>query len=203
MNPCRRQLGSILLAAALLLSAAGPVLSNPGAKPDNPGKSNPGKPDGAGKPGDPGSKGGGSSGGNAGGQGNARGRRNPTDKVQGGYEVKIAGYYTGTGRVKVTGDGVTITGDVKDPQNNQYALKTDRLEVLEDRFRGEGTLGGMKVTIDGRVDPADPDPAKTGGPPGKSKNRVLLKGRVTFTFRTETDPIHRARGAGELRDPAN
>lgn len=180
----RSKFASILLAATLLLAAA-PAWSEPekggGGKPDTD------RPDRERND-------------------NARGRRTPTTKVQGGYAVKIAGYYTGSGKVAVDSGGVTIEGTVIDPRSKSYALKAGKLEVVEDRFRGEGTLGDMTITIDGRVDPEDPQdpeapkgPGNSGEAPGRSKNRVLIKGRVTFTFSTHTSPSHRARGAGEMR----
>ena len=178
MNARRRHVASTLLVAALLLSAAVPALSNQG--------------NGGGKPDDPGKPGGVGRNGND----NARGKRNPTRKVQGSYGVKIAGYYKGTGDVKVSGDGISIQGTVTDPRGNSYTLSSDKLEVLEDRFRGGGTLGSMTVTIDGRVDPEDVEDPDD--PEDKNKKRVLKKGRVTFTFSTNTQPSHRARGAGEL-----
>jgi hypothetical protein len=60
--------------------------------------------------------------------------------------------------------------------------------VVNDRFSGTGSLSGMDVDIDGRVDPQD-----------KRGEEVLKKGRIIFTFRAANGK--HGRGAGDQRDP--
>ena len=116
-------------------------------------------------------------------------QRKPSDKVQGDYVIRIAGYYTGSGTGNASSDGVTITATVKDPAGKQYAFQSTQLSVTDDRFSGTGTLDGAEAQIDGRLDGQDAK-GKGGGLKGKE---VLKKGRMTFTFSVNG---RRARGAG-------
>lgn len=185
MSTRRYHIPSVLLVAALLVSLAAPTPSA-------------GNANGAGNGGNSGGNAGNANGGVGSGNSNAAKRR-PSKNVQGGYAIKVAGYYRGSGAVRVSGDAISINATVTDPRGKSYALSSGNLEVFEDRFSGDGTLGDMTVTIDGRVDPQDlQDPAD---PKNKNKNGVLKNARVTFTFRTHTTPSHRARGAGDLREP--
>jgi hypothetical protein len=115
----------------------------------------------------------------------------PTAKVQGDYAIRIAGYYSGAGTGSATGAGIKISAKVKDPAGNQYDLQAKQLSVVDDRFSGIGSLGGVEVRIDGRLDPRDAT-----GNNGVKGNEVLKKGRMTFTFSANG---HHARGAGEQK----
>lgn len=118
--------------------------------------------------------------------GQSKKNKRPTAKVQGSYELKIAGYYKGSGSAVASGSGISLNGKVKDPHGKEYTLASSDLEVTDDRFRGTGTLGSMDVDIDGRLDPQDDD-----------KVNVLKRGRITLTFR---DPAnHSSRAAGEMK----
>src|SRR5215218_5434065 len=82
----------------------------------------------------------------------------PRVKEVGRYDVTISGFYSGSGMAVVTSAGVTIRADLTDEDGNTYKFQSQRLSRDPDRhylFRGEGTLGGKPVTIDGRVDSAD------------------------------------------------
>jgi hypothetical protein len=165
----RSHLAPLLLAAALLLSPA-PVRSDPGGQP-NGGSGNSG--------GSPGNSG------NAPGQSKPRHRKTPTERVQGEYEVRIVGYYTGSGSARASGTGIKISASVSDPSGKAMDLQAKNLDVTDDRFTGTGTLDGATVRIDGRLDPQD-----------RKGSEVLKKGRITFTLSANG---HHSRGAGEMR----
>lgn len=161
MSARRSHFASVLVAAALLLSAAAPALSDPK---------------------------GGQGGGQGGGADNSK-RHQPTPKVQGKYIIRIAGYYTGSGTAQASADGIKISARVKDPSGKEYSFQSGRLDVVDDRFSGTGTLDGTEVRIDGRLDPRDGN--------GKGKgNEVLKNGRMTFTFGANG---RFSRGAGDQR----
>jgi hypothetical protein len=165
----RSHLAPILLAAALLLSPA-PVRSDPGGQPNG------GNGNGGGSPGNSG---------NAPGQNKPKHRKTPTERVQGEYEVRIVGYYTGSGSAAASGGGIKISASVTDPSGKTMSLRTTNLDVTDDRFTGTGTLDGATVRIDGRLDPQD-----------RKGNDVLKKARITFTFSANG---HHSRGAGDRR----
>ena len=154
--------------AALLLSLALPAWSDPGDK----GKEN---------------SGGNNSGNNA---GNRKGQRKPTEAVQGRYVIRIAGYYSGSGTGDASTEGIKISATVTDPAGRRYAFQAKNLQVLDDRFSGTGSLDGVTVQIDGRLDPRD------GRGNDVKSNEVLKKGRMTFTFSANG---RRSRGAGDQR----
>jgi hypothetical protein len=165
----RSHLAPILLAAALLLSPA-PVRSDPGGQPNG------GNGNGGGSPGNSG---------NAPGQNKPRHRKTPTDRVQGEYELRIVGYYTGSGSARASGTSIKISASVTDPSGKTMNLQASSFDITDDRFTGTGTLDGTAVRIDGRLDPQD----RKGG-------EVLKKGRITFTLSSNG---HHSRGAGEMR----
>ena len=161
----------MLLAVALMLSLAAPAWSDNGkGKPGNEGGNN-------GKNDDDKNN-------NSNNSGGWKTKKNPkpTEEVQGQYVVRIAGYYTGRGTGSVSGEGVKISATVRDPAGRQYDFQAKGLDVADDRFAGTGSLGGVEVQIDGRLDPRD------------AKGEVLKKGRITFTFSANG---RRARGAGQ------
>jgi hypothetical protein len=110
----------------------------------------------------------------------------PTKKVRGRYTIKVAGHYVGSGDAHATSSGIKLSARVKDPDGKEMTLSARKLEVANDRFSGKGTLGGMEVEFDGRVDPPD-----------KRGEEVLKKGRITFTFRVANGKY--GRGAGDQR----
>jgi hypothetical protein len=114
--------------------------------------------------------------------------KGPTKRVRGRYIVKIAGHFAGTGEAHATANGIKISARVKDPDGREYTLSARSLNVVNDRFTGTGSLSGMDIEIDGRVDPQD-----------KRGEEVLKKGRITFTLRAANGK--HARGAGDQREP--
>ena len=179
-----RRLQIVLVTLVTLVVAPGlDALADGGPPKDPPGQ-------GGGGQGGGGQGGGGQGGGGQGGGGQGGGQGNnkvPTRKVRGRYNVKIAGYYVGGGEAHATSTGIKISALVRDPDGRQYTLSARRMQVLNDRFTGTGTLGNMDVEIDGRVDPQD-----------KRGEEVLKKGRITFTFRVSNGK--HGRGAGEQRE---
>ena len=165
----RSHLAPLLIAAALLLSTAA-VLANPGGQPN----------------GGSGSGGSGSSPGSSGsapGQNKPKHRKTPSERVQGEYEVRIVGYYTGSGSARASATGIKISASVTDPSGKTMDLQAKNLDVTDDRFSGTGSLDGAAVRIDGRLDPQD-----------RKGNEVLKKRRITFTFSANG---HHSRGAGD------
>ena len=128
------------------------------------------------------------------GQGRAYGKRKgATQKAMGPYHIKIAGYYTGGGTADAT-SSVSIRAEVTDPRGNTSTLQASGLDVVNNRFRGKGTLAGRDVEIVGRLDEHDE---------ATDEKKVLKKSRITFTFR---DGTRYGRGAGERTaepQPAN
>ena len=119
------------------------------------------------------------------GHGRAHGRRRgATPKVEGPYEIQIAGYYTGGGTAEANA-AVSIRAKVTDPNGTTSILQASGLEVINNRFRGNGSLGGRDVLIIGRVDERDEV---------TDEKKVLKKSRILFTFR---DGTRYGRGAGE------
>jgi hypothetical protein len=119
--------------------------------------------------------------------GNGPNNKVPSKRVRGKYVLTIAGYYVGGGEAHATPTGIKISARVKDPDGTVYDLSARKLEIVNDRFTGKGTLGDMEVDIDGRVDPQD-----------RRGEEVLKKGRMTFTFRAANGK--HARGAGDQRE---
>jgi hypothetical protein len=118
------------------------------------------------------------------------GAAHPRTKEIGRYDLTISGFYSGSGLAFVTSAGVTIRADLTDEDGNTYKFQSQRLSRDPDRhylFRGEGTLGGKLVTIDGRVDTAD-----------DRKSEVLQVGRIVFTFKVPSTG-HHGRGVGEKK----
>jgi hypothetical protein len=118
--------------------------------------------------------------------GNGKGN-GPSKRVRGLYILTIAGHYVGQGEAHATTSGIKLSARVKDPEGKEYTLSARKLDVTNDRFSGTGTLGGMDVEFDGRVDPQD-----------KRGDEVLKKGRIAFTFRVANGK--HGRGAGEMRE---
>jgi hypothetical protein len=181
----RSHLTSLVLAAALLLSAAAPVLPAPkGNSGKGNGNSGADNGNGNGNNGNGNGNNGNGNGGTGVGQNKPKHNNKPTARVQGAYEVKIVGYYSGSGTARASAGGIKISARVVDPANKEMDLQAKNLDVSDDRFSGTGTLDGADVRIDGRLDPQD-----------RKGNDVLKRGRITFTFSANG---HHSRGAGEM-----
>ena len=115
-------------------------------------------------------------------------------KQQGEYDITVSGYYRGTGKARASEDAVFIEATLKDDAGRPHKLTAPALARDPERhylFSGRGSLGGMAVLIDGRVDV--PDARKTD---------VLKAGRIVFTFKVISNGRH-GRGGGEKRGNGN
>ena len=77
--------------------------------------------------------------------------------------------------------GVTITAKLEGTPGRKYNLRASDLAVTNDRFHGTGSLGGLRVEVDGRLDGDG------------RRGQVLKKGR-TFTFNPPTTTTPAALG---------
>jgi hypothetical protein len=115
-------------------------------------------------------------------------------KQSGAYDVTVSGYYRGTGSAQAGDNTVAISVTVKDPAGKSHQLTAPALAREDERhylFSGTGSLDGMEVLIDGRVDAPDP-----------LKNEVLKAGRIVFTFKVIANGKH-GRGGGEKKGNGN
>ena len=79
----------------------------------------------------------------------------PGGKINGSYEVKVAGDFTGKGTIAVGEKSVTITLHVVDEAGNKGLLHAANLTLTDGRFSGKGTVLGAAMDISGRVDLPD------------------------------------------------
>jgi hypothetical protein len=103
-------------------------------------------------------------------------------RVNGAYKVSFAGPGVGSGRAVVNPNRVKIDGTLTDAQGNETAFDAPDLEMDRStyRFKGTGTLGGVALTVSGRVDPDD---------------KTLKKCRLVATFTTIDGRAGRIAGA--------
>lgn len=115
-------------------------------------------------------------------------------KQTGKYDFTISGYYRGAGFANASPSTVAISANVKDEAGKPHRLTAPALARDAERhylFSGTGSLDGMEVSIDGRVDAPDPQ-----------KGDVLKAGRIVFTFKVIPNGKH-GRGGGEMRANGN
>lgn len=110
---------------------------------------------------------------------------NPTTYV-GTFTVNIRGYWNGQGTAYVGTNTLQIEATVTDDNGNVGTLSTPALTVTDNHFSGTGTVCGVSMTINGRVEAQDPPPTKGGGK-GKGKgnpsqDQVLTDARLGATF---------------------
>ena len=113
------------------------------------------------------------------------------------FAVFVRGYWNGAGDASVSGGTVQITASVRDDAGRTGTLTATDLKVADNNyFSGTGTCFGLPMTINGRVDAADPTKAKGKGK-GKGKKEsddsVLINARIVATFSAGT---HTGRVAG-------
>ena len=121
----------------------------------------------------------------------------PKDYV-GHFTVLVRGYWTGQGSATVAAGSVQIVASVTDDQGNVGTLSTSNLKIVDGHFSGSGTVFGVKMKLEGRVDASDlPPSVKSGGddaPDVKGPgDQVLLNARIGATFTAGT---HGGRIAG-------
>jgi hypothetical protein len=116
----------------------------------------------------------------------------------GSFTLNVRGSWTGQGTATVTQTTVQIQATVTDDAGNVGTLTTDVLNVVDGHFSGAGTVFGISLTINGRVEAKDPPSGKTGkgkvkGKSGASDEQVLTNARLGATF---TAGLHGGRIAG-------
>lgn len=101
----------------------------------------------------------------------------------GNYAILIRGYFTGDGTASVGSDGVTVTATIQDGSGNSGAFQAGWLTLTGNRFHGTGTVLGMPMTIDGRVETKDPTQS-SGGQSGdpNAPVPVVTNAHISATF---------------------
>ena len=94
------------------------------------------------------------------------GQNPPVEKVNGGYALVFAGFYTGSGNGAVTPKQVIVQGRVTDETGatGNFIVRCPR---NGNHFRGTGNAPGGSVTVTGRLDPY---------------NKSLKASRLSFTY---------------------
>ena len=96
-----------------------------------------------------------------------------------GYNLEIAGVYTGAGSATVTAGSLQLSANIQDAGGNSGTLNA-RLTLANGHFSGTGTAMGQPITLAGRVDPADATSRKLS---------VVQAARIVSTFAT-TSGLH-------------
>jgi hypothetical protein len=73
-------------------------------------------------------------------------------EIKGNYKVQVAGYGKGKGTCVVSAKGVSVDCTIRDPNGDEQVLTGSDLKLEGNRFRGDGTLDGVKCRISGRVE---------------------------------------------------
>jgi hypothetical protein len=79
-----------------------------------------------------------------------------TTDGQGHYAIYVRGYWTGLGDATVTASTVTVTATVQIATGQSGQLILSNLPLTNNHFIGTGTVLGIAVSVDGRVQPPDP-----------------------------------------------
>jgi hypothetical protein len=72
-------------------------------------------------------------------------------RTDGNYKATVGGHYTGTGTANVNSRTITVRVRVTDEQGNKGEFHAS-LKLNGAHFRGEGTVMGLKMKINGRLD---------------------------------------------------
>jgi hypothetical protein len=99
--------------------------------------------------------------------------------VQGAYRVEVGGFCMGQGTGSVGSGSATLDAAVADDGGTAGSFHAD-LIIANGHFIGSGTVMGLSLACNGRLDPPD-----TSGP----RASVLLKPRLVGTF-TASDGRH-------------
>lgn len=75
--------------------------------------------------------------------------------IAGGYSIRIAGSYTGTGRAAVTPATITVTARVTNESGETGTLVARNLPLTKGRFSGTGSILGVRTKVFGRLDAPD------------------------------------------------
>ena len=71
--------------------------------------------------------------------------------TDGSYKTSVGGYYTGTGTATVSRRDIVIRIKVTDEQGNKGEFNVS-MKLNGAHFRGEGTVMGLKMKVNGRLD---------------------------------------------------
>jgi len=77
---------------------------------------------------------------------------------QGHYAIYVRGYWSGQGDATVTAGTVTITANVQISTGQTGTLVISNLPLAANHFSGTGTVMGVVVNVDGRVQAPDAKP---------------------------------------------
>jgi hypothetical protein len=104
----------------------------------------------------------------------------------GTFTVIVSGFWAGKGNATVTAGSVQINATVTDDAGNSGTLVANGL-LVDNHFTGTGAVMGQNMTVEGRVEGADPNPpAGKGKGKGKGKNSdddsILSNARIGATF---------------------
>jgi hypothetical protein len=116
----------------------------------------------------------------------------PPGRTDGSYNCIVAGDFTGEGKVSSNGNGSSLSFDiqVRDKAGNVGQLVAT-VNVINNRFAGDGSVMGLPMKIQGRLDPAD-------------QGREQLRGqRLVATFRDNSKHHGRITGSPRLRGNGN
>lgn len=103
------------------------------------------------------------------------------------YEVRVGGYYSGSGSASRHGSSIILNADIRSESGATGQLNAS-LVVDGSYFTGQGTILGQRVTLSGRLD--NPDTSK---PP---KSRGIRSARMVGSLNIEDG--HRGRIVGLL-----
>ena len=92
--------------------------------------------------------------------------------TDGHYMVYVRGAWSGQGDATVSGGTVTITATVRSGSGQTGSLVISSLPIDgSNHFNGTGTIIGVAIKVDGRVQP--PDPTVAAGTNSVTTNAVL------------------------------
>jgi hypothetical protein len=127
------------------------------------------------------------------------GKQKADPETAGHFAVAIRGFWTGQGDATVDGATVSIRGIVRDDAGKAGILTATNLKRVGNHFSGAGTVFGITMVVEGRVDGGDPPSGATasgkgnGNGKGKGKNKgqgdnqtkqapVVTNARIAATF---------------------
>jgi hypothetical protein len=108
--------------------------------------------------------------------------------TSGTYVIQIGGSFSGSGQASVGSGKVHISANVTDASGNTGILKAD-LTVTSNHFKGAGTVMGVAMVIEGRVDSADQKRNNAG-----KQNPVQIGPRIVANFQTGDNQFGRIFG---------
>jgi hypothetical protein len=103
------------------------------------------------------------------------GKQKADPETAGHFAVAIRGFWTGQGDATVDAATISIQGTVHDDVGRTGVLTATNLKRTGNHFSGAGTVFGITMVVEGRVDGGDPPPGTTGS--GKGNGNGKGKGR--------------------------